>query len=208
MIASLLVVLAFADFFSFLGRSVALGGDAISGYESGGRYFVCAKGACREVSPSQWEASRWHAGSVWIIFPLGFAAGAFLMFRYGFPSSMYREPAEAIAETDASVRASGAPLRRVRCGGQIGSVSFSGQLIRVTRFPAGLEIKPWWCQPFALPLTEIEGVRPYSRLWARGIQIDHRSKQVRSPVILYGRAARSLAGDLPLGDGKAGNGNW
>jgi len=87
-------------------------------------------------------------------------------------------------------------------------VSFSGQLIRVTRFPAGLEIKPWWCQPFALPLTEIEGVRPYSRLWARGIQIDHRSKQVRSPVILYGRAARSLAGDLPLGDGKAGNGNW
>jgi hypothetical protein len=49
-----------------------LGGDALNGYVQNDHYFVCAHGACNEVSRATWSYSYWHAISAY--------AGIVLMF--------------------------------------------------------------------------------------------------------------------------------
>jgi hypothetical protein len=50
-----------ANFLIFIAISLYLGGDALSGYVQAGKYFVCAHGACNQVSPEVWRYSYWHA---------------------------------------------------------------------------------------------------------------------------------------------------
>lgn len=57
------VVLATINFFTFVGASLYLGGDALNGYTKLGLYFLCAHGHCTEVSSSIWHYSYWHAAS-------------------------------------------------------------------------------------------------------------------------------------------------
>jgi hypothetical protein len=45
-----LVVVALVNFFSYVAIASARGGDAINGYRHSGQYFVCAHGACTQVS--------------------------------------------------------------------------------------------------------------------------------------------------------------
>jgi hypothetical protein len=52
---------ALANFAVFVLVSACIGGDAINGYVSDGRFFVCAHGRCAQVSPSVWHYSYWHA---------------------------------------------------------------------------------------------------------------------------------------------------
>lgn len=55
--------LAFPNFIIFWLVAVSLGGDALNGYVNNNHYFVCAHGACHEVSKSIWTYSYWHASS-------------------------------------------------------------------------------------------------------------------------------------------------
>ena len=61
-----LVVIAMINFLSYVAIASANGGDAINGYRHAGQYFVCAHGACTEVSRAFWWYSYWHTIAVWI----------------------------------------------------------------------------------------------------------------------------------------------
>jgi len=56
----------FANFLAFWLITVyLLGGDALNGYVQNNHYFVCAHGACNEVSRATWSYSYWHAISAY-----------------------------------------------------------------------------------------------------------------------------------------------
>ncbi len=65
-------VLAMVNFFTFIGGSLYLGGDALNGYVKAGHYFLCAHGHCSEVSRAIWHYSYWHAlsafGGILLVF--------------------------------------------------------------------------------------------------------------------------------------------
>jgi hypothetical protein len=52
---------ALANFAVFVLVSTWISGDALNGYVSDGRFFVCAQGRCAQVSSSVWHYSYWHA---------------------------------------------------------------------------------------------------------------------------------------------------
>jgi hypothetical protein len=58
------VLVGFTNFFAFMIISGRLGGDALSGYERDGRYYVSSRGRVTEVSAAQWQLSRLHAISI------------------------------------------------------------------------------------------------------------------------------------------------
>lgn len=64
-------LIALVNFFAFVLISTYLGGDAINGHISGGKYFVCGHGLCTQVTSSVWHYSYWHAlatiGSVLLV---------------------------------------------------------------------------------------------------------------------------------------------
>lgn len=66
------VFLASLNAFSFSVFSQRIGGDALNGYVTAGKYFVCAHGGCSQVSSEIWHYSYWHAwiaiGSVLLVF--------------------------------------------------------------------------------------------------------------------------------------------
>lgn len=75
------VSVAVANFVVFLAVAMAIGGDAINGHESAGRYFLSYKGHLTEVSQSVFLYSKIHFISVaithitamaaWILYYLG-----------------------------------------------------------------------------------------------------------------------------------------
>jgi hypothetical protein len=60
------------NFIVFWVISVCVGGDALNGFIHDGHYFICAHGACHEVSRDFWIYSYWHAisamGGIMLIF--------------------------------------------------------------------------------------------------------------------------------------------
>jgi hypothetical protein len=72
LLAGLVIVLV--NLCVFVLVAAALGGDALSGYEEHGRYFLRARGRTTEVSQFVFTYSKWHAISV-IISPLALVAG-------------------------------------------------------------------------------------------------------------------------------------
>ncbi len=69
-------VLAWVNLFSFIVISLYIGGDAINGYVSAGKYFVCAHGGCTQVSPEIWCYSYWHATTAMLGILLVFSEAA------------------------------------------------------------------------------------------------------------------------------------
>jgi len=63
-------ILTLANFVTFTAAAIYLGGDAISGHEAGGHFFLSMKGQLTEVSKATFLYSRWHAMSLFAIFPL------------------------------------------------------------------------------------------------------------------------------------------
>jgi hypothetical protein len=63
---------ALLNFIVFWVIAVCVGGDALNGYMHDGRYFICAHGACHEVSKDFWTYSYWHTisamGGILLIF--------------------------------------------------------------------------------------------------------------------------------------------
>jgi hypothetical protein len=65
-------ILALVNFASFWLAAVYLGGDALNGYVQGQHYYICAHGACHEVTRSIWHYSYWHTitafGGIFLVF--------------------------------------------------------------------------------------------------------------------------------------------
>jgi hypothetical protein len=72
MAASLAICVANLWVFVLVGS--VIGGDALSGYEEHGRYFLRARGRTTEVSQFVFAYSKWHAIST-MISPLVIVAG-------------------------------------------------------------------------------------------------------------------------------------
>jgi hypothetical protein len=74
--------LAVANFFAFWIIAINLGGDARNGYILNNHYFICAHGACKEVSTSIWNYSYWHTTSaMWGIFLISVEMTIFVIRR-------------------------------------------------------------------------------------------------------------------------------
>jgi hypothetical protein len=64
---------AMANFLAFILVSLYFGGDALNGYTKAGHFYICAHGACKEVSSAFWRYSYWHALSAFGLIFLVFA---------------------------------------------------------------------------------------------------------------------------------------
>ena len=73
------MAVAAINFLIFWIIAVDVGGDAVNGYEKAGHYFVCAHGACREVSQAFWRYSYWHSISSMVGIFLVFVVAAILV---------------------------------------------------------------------------------------------------------------------------------
>jgi hypothetical protein len=70
------MALAVPNFIFFWFETFYLGGDALNGYVKLNHYFVCAHGACTEVSKTTWTFSYWHAMSAYFGIMLIFVEAA------------------------------------------------------------------------------------------------------------------------------------
>jgi hypothetical protein len=67
--------LGLANWLSWIAEQLAIGGNALDGKISDGRYFVSSHAVLTEVSRSTFLFSYWHSISAWISFPLAVLAG-------------------------------------------------------------------------------------------------------------------------------------
>jgi len=127
-----------------------------------------------------------HSWSPSLLFthPLAIAGIGYLLFRHISPRFLYRAPREQRIATVQAIEHSGPPLTTIACGGTIGSVNFSGPLLRATVFPGGLRIKPIFLAAFAVAGSEITAIA-FKREWGlSSVEIVHVSAEVASPIQL------------------------
>jgi hypothetical protein len=72
------LVMCVLNFIAFFLGALALGGDALSGYSEGGRYFLRSHGKATEVSADVFAYSKLHTRSIFITHPLAAIAYLFL----------------------------------------------------------------------------------------------------------------------------------
>src|SRR6266568_9286604 len=185
-LALFVVAIGIVNFFWVVVESMALGGDALNGYQRDGHYFLGSHGSYTEVGRATWEWSRVHNASLFATHPLAMAALAYVIFRFVFPNSIGGQiDSDGASSRARLVRESGAAIASGRCAGQVGGVRFSGPLLSVTVFPAGFLIKPLFMPSYAILSVEIGRVVPISGLFGRRLQIDHAGIGAASPLILY-----------------------
>ena len=70
-------VFALVNFAAFCSIAVALGGDALNGHQSYGRYFLASHGRLTEVSRAVFRYSQVHSISVFITHAAGILAAVY-----------------------------------------------------------------------------------------------------------------------------------
>ena len=171
-LALCLVLLALANFLTFVTESDRLGGTARNGYQRDGKFFVGERGRYTEVSEAAWRRSLLQTNTLLATHLLGMGGMAYLLFAWVFPALLGSGPREAVAAQVRLVEGEGRQLARARCGGRIGGLNFNGALT-VTVFTSGLVIKPFLMQPLALTLAEIDTMRFGRNFWFRSRAIGH-----------------------------------
>lgn len=169
-------------------------GDALSGYQSGGHYFVLIKPGYREVSQATWNWLRFHSLSVLVTHPLGMVGAAYFGLQAVFPAFMAgTATASESAERARAIRASGPALAEVQTGGRIGGVRLSRPMMRVVVYPGGIVIKPIFMAEQTILASEIRSVTP-KRYWVYdAIEVVHEGVGPRSPLVLYVRSYSAIA---------------
>jgi hypothetical protein len=187
-------VIGAVNFFWVVAESMALGGDALNGYQRDGHYFVGSHGSYTEVGRAIWEWSRLHTASLFVTHPLAMVALAYVIFRFVFPSLIGGQMDSGNADIRVRlVRDSGAAIASGRCAGQLGEVRFSGPLLSVAVFPGGLLIKPLFMRSSVILIDEIRQVVAISGFFGPRLQIDHTGLGTASPLIFYISAKSPLA---------------
>ena len=108
----------------------------------------------------------------------------YLLFQHFFPAAVYRKSYKDIALTVKAVRQEDTAQKKVRCGGQLGSLHISGPLIGAEVYSRGLVIKPLFMPPFAILADEMKSVKVKQGFWDKGVEIEHTSPQVNNPIRL------------------------
>jgi hypothetical protein len=203
-LALLAVVVGFVNFFWFMAESGSLGGDAGNGYRRGSDCFVGSHGAYRPVDCQTWERNRVHGQTVFATHPLGMLGGAYLLFRFVFPSAMGRRPSAASTARQEALRGSGPELASGSPGGRVGNLNMTRGMLGVAVFPAGILLEPRFMAPAAILASEITGLGvAKGMLRSRYARIDHRATEVASPVVLYVAPDSDLARAIERVAGRA-----
>src|SRR5688572_7500976 len=74
-------VIAVINFAVFAAGISYFGGDALSGYQAAGHYYLAYRDRLTEVSQTVFEYSRWQALSLFVTHPLAMAVGWYLWKR-------------------------------------------------------------------------------------------------------------------------------
>jgi len=88
-----IAVVGMLNFLVFVGVALLIGGDAVNGHQSDGRYFLANHGRYTEVSRDVFTYSRVHCYTIFCSWPL-IVLSAFMLQRY-----RKREAAYEHAET-------------------------------------------------------------------------------------------------------------
>jgi hypothetical protein len=196
-IACVIVLAAcLVNFVTFVVGSERLGGDALNGHQSDGRFFVSAHGRSTEVDESAWRSSRLHAISVLASWAVAMIAMVYLALRFVGPRFLYRAGSDAISTTELRVRTSGPALSERRCGGRIGKINFSTPLLRVAVYRSGLWIKPAFMNAFAVSTDDLRSIDQDRGVVSKRTHIVHGSAEIASPIVLYCGADEPLAAEL------------
>lgn len=187
-LAILVFVLCFGNFFWFASEYGRLGGGASSGMVQDGRYFVGNQGDYHEVTCEDWEWSRSHAASLVISHPLAMLAMTYLLFGWIFPLAIGRARPDTAARV-AQVRATGPPVASGYIGARLGSLNFRGPLLRVSVHPGGVVFQPMLMPSRAILTSELVAVEVqpprYGGLQSARVVLHHTAPDVRKTVILY-----------------------
>jgi hypothetical protein len=119
-----------------------------------------------------------------LTWPLGMAAGIYLLFQYIFPAGLYYTKREAIADQAQTIQQSGLPIASMVTGGRIGVFNVTGPFLKATLYPGGLIVKPVGLPPVPIPTTTIRSAVYVDSGFNRGIEIKHSSRQVAGPIFL------------------------
>lgn len=180
----MVIAIGFINFFAFIAHVGLLGGDALNGHQSDGRFYISNHGRVTEVSEEDWRRNRLHGISVFLTHPLCMAAMLFLAIKDKLPKMVYRGQSEEREKREKEIRASGLPKVNFSCGGKIGSLDFGGPLLEVTVYPQGIHFKPILMPSFGVLTSEIKKVNVRNSLLKRGVEIVHTSSVVVSPIFL------------------------
>jgi len=161
-----------------------LGGMALNGGATDGKYWVSDHGRRTEVSAEDYRWNRLLEISVFAGAPLGMAGIAYLLFAQFLPRIIHPRGTDGLAATVRRVRESGAAVAEARTGGSFAWCNFGKPMLRVTVHPGGVVVKPMWMEPFAVEREQIRSVERKRFFLVERIEIVHGSPDVRSPIRL------------------------
>jgi hypothetical protein len=115
---------------------------------------------------------------------------AYLLLKFVFPSMMAgRTTGDVAGERAAAVRASGQVIATERAGGRLGEVWFSGPLLRISVYPAGIVIKPALMTEHAILASEIRRVVHAGGVLGRRVEVEHAGIDSASPFVVSGQSS-------------------
>jgi|GEM_PF-6498294 hypothetical protein len=77
----ILAIIAFVNFFSFMGIDLYLSGSALNGKQENGKFYLGEHGRYKEVSEQVFEYSKIHSYSIFVTHGLVFLLGGMYYFR-------------------------------------------------------------------------------------------------------------------------------
>jgi hypothetical protein len=192
---------AIASFLTVWVLAVIYGGDAASGFERAGHFYIWNRPhtGYQEVSQAIWQLSLLANRALPILWPLMFLAmGSWLV-----ATESRVLNGTALREADSRVRFvrhSGVLLLSRRLSGSSGRVSVWGPLFLVEVYPAGVLVKPWLVRRHAILASEIRDVVGGRERGHDYLDIHHSGAGMPSPVRLWespgaplGAAIRTIA---------------
>lgn len=173
------------NFLTFMVGNQRLGGSAQNGYEADGQYYVADHGNITEVAEDDWQANLLQSRSLAITHPLMLGAMFILLTQEEFPKKMFRGQPEARDHKAEKVLSAGTPKATFSCGGAIGSLPFSGPILKVSVYSAGIYCKPMFMPSFGLLASEITSIDLPTPTHPKAVKIVHRSPEVANPLVLH-----------------------
>ena len=119
-----------------------------------------------------------------LTWPLGMAAGIYLLFQYIFPAGLYYAKREVIANQAQIIQRSGPPVASMVTQGRIGVFNMTGPFLKVVLYPGGLTVKPLGLPAVPIPTATIRSAVYVNSGFSHGIEIKHSSRQVAGPIFL------------------------
>ena len=184
---------ALGDFFVNWMIDICCGGQATEGYVAGDQWYLGGHGIFMGVSAPIWILSDFSAGTLevaWLAMAIGIVSLMLVEYRRGISGRLSRDAAAARV---AAVTASGHERASRRDTGAVGGVWFAPGLVRITAYPGGVVLKPFFGRPRAILASEVAGLEIGVTAGQPRLELHHAAVDLRSPLTVVEHA------DAPLG---------